>query len=134
KNHSCKVIILTTFARAGYFERARKAGVRGYLLKDSPIEELADAIRLIMNNQRIYSPELVDIIYAEDNLIENPLTERESDVLKLVSQGKTTKEIAAELYLSAGTVANYMSVILEKLQVSNRIEDISLFEENGWSS
>src|SRR5699024_8765501 len=71
KNHACKVIILTTFARAGYFERARKAGVRGYLLKDSPIEELADAIRLIMNNQRIYSPELVDIIYAEDNLIEN---------------------------------------------------------------
>ena len=132
KDHPCKVIILTTFARAGYFERARKAGVRGYLLKDSPIEELANAIRSIMDNQRIYAPELVDIIYAEDNLIENPLTERESEVLQLVSQGKTTKEIAAELYLSAGTVRNYMSVILEKLQVSNRIEAISLFKEKGW--
>lgn len=134
KDHPCKVIILTTFARAGYFERARKAGVRGYLLKDSPIEELANAIRSIMDNQRIYAPELVDIIYAEDNLIENPLTERESEVLQLVSQGKTTKEIAAELYLSAGTVRNYMSVILEKLQVSNRIEAISLFKEKGWFS
>src|SRR5690625_1640363 len=134
KGNSCKVIILTTFARAGYFERARKAGVRGYLLKDSPIEELANAIRSIMDNQRIYAPELVDIIYAEDNLIENPLTERESEVLQLVSQGKTTKEIAAELYLSAGTVRNYMSVILEKLQVSNRIEAISLFKEKGWFS
>lgn len=132
KDHSCKVIILTTFARAGYFERARKAGVRGYLLKDSPIEELASSIRSIMNDQRIYAPELVDIIYSEDNLIENPLTERESDVLKLVATGKTTKEIASELYLSPGTVRNYMSVILEKLQVSNRIEAISLFKDKGW--
>src|SRR5699024_9181834 len=91
KDHTCKVIILTTLARAGYFERDRKAGVRCYLLKDSTIEELANAIRSIMDNQRIYAPELVDIIYAEDNLIENPLTERESEVLQLVSQGKTTK-------------------------------------------
>lgn len=132
KDHPCKIIMLTTFAKAGYFERARKAGVRGYLLKDSPIEELASAIRSIMNNQRIYAPELVDIIYSDDNLIENPLTERESDVLKLVAKGKTTKEIASELYLSPGTVRNYMSVILEKLQVSNRIEAISLVKEKGW--
>lgn len=132
KDHACKIIILTTFARAGYFERARKAGVRGYLLKDSPIEELTSAIRSIMNNQRIYAPELVDIFYSEDNLIENPLTKRESDVLTLVSKGKTTKEIASELYLSPGTVRNYMSVILDKLQVSNRIEAISLFKEKGW--
>src|SRR5699024_4386280 len=134
KDHPCKVIILTTFARAGYFERARKAGERGDLLKDSPIEELANAIRSIIENQRIYVSELFDIIYAEYNLMENPLTERESEVLQVVSQEKTTKEIAAELYLSAGTVRNYMSVILEKLQVSNRIEAISLFKEKGWFS
>lgn len=127
-----KVIILTTFARAGYFERARKAGVRGYLLKDSPIEELSDAIRSIMDNRRIYAPELVDIMYSEDDLFENPLTTRESEVLTLVSKGKTTKEIAGELFLSPGTVRNYMSLILDKLQVSNRIEAISLFKEKGW--
>lgn len=132
KHHSCKVIILTTFARAGYFERARKAGVRGYLLKDSPIEELAEAIRSIMDNRRIYAPELVDIMYSEDDLFENPLTKRESEVLTLVSKGKTTKQVAEELFLSPGTVRNYMSLILEKLQVSNRIEAIFLFKEKGW--
>src|SRR5690625_225636 len=132
KGNSCKVIILTTFARAGYFERARKAGVRGYLLKDSPIEELASAIRSIMDNRRIYAPELVDIMYSEDDLFENPLTKRESEVLTLVAEGKSTKEVAAALFLSPGTVRNYMSLILEKLQVSNRIEAISLFKEKGW--
>ncbi len=131
KGTPCKVIILTTFARAGYFERARKAGVQGYLLKDSPIEELADAIRMIMNNRRIYAPELVDMIY-EDDLIENPLTEREGEVLALVAEGKTTKEVAAELFLSPGTVRNYMSLILDKLQVTNRIEAIARFREKGW--
>jgi len=132
KDHPCKVIILTTFARAGYFERARKAGVRGYLLKDSPIEELSAAIRSIMNNRRIFAPELVDIMYSEDDLFKNPLTDRESEVLTLVAEGKTTKQVAEELYLSPGTVRNYMSLILDKLQVSNRIEAISLFKEKGW--
>lgn len=132
KENSCKVIILTTFARAGYFERARKAGVRGYLLKDSPIEELADAIRAINNGRRIYAPELVDMFYNDDDLFENPLTDRESDVLTLIAAGKSTKEVAKELFLSHGTVRNYMSLILNKLQVSNRIEAISLFREKGW--
>src|SRR5690625_2817218 len=108
KGNTCKIIILTTFARAGYFERARKAGVRGYLLKDSPIEELADSIRMVMDGRRIYSPELVEIVYGDD-VTENPLTERESEVLHLVSEGRTTKEIAGELYLSHGTVRNYIS-------------------------
>lgn len=132
KDHPCKIIILTTFARAGYFERARKAGVRGYLLKDSPIEELAQSIRLIMDGRRIYAPELVDIMYEDDGARENPLTERESEVLQLVSEGKTTKEIAEALYLSHGTVRNYISIILEKLNVTNRIEAISRFKEMGW--
>ena len=131
KDEQCKVIILTTFARPGYFERARKAGVRGYLLKDSPIEELVNSIRIIMDGRRIYASELVDFVYEEDS--ENPLTERESQVLELVAEGKTTKEIASELYLSAGTVRNYISVILDKLGVGNRIEAIQRFRDKGWN-
>ena len=131
KDEHCKVIILTTFARPGYFERARKAGVRGYLLKDSPIEELVNSIRIIMDGRRIYASELVDFVYEEDS--ENPLTERESQVLELVAEGKTTKEIASELFLSAGTVRNYISTILDKLGVGNRIEAIQRFREKGWN-
>lgn len=131
REEECKTIILTTFARPGYFERARKAGVRGYLLKDSPIEELVNSIRIIMDGRRIYAPELVDFVYEDDS--ENPLTERESQVLELVAEGKTTKEIAAELFLSAGTVRNYISTILDKLGVGNRIEAIARFKEKGWN-
>ena len=131
KDDDCKIIILTTFARPGYFERARKAGVRGYLLKDSPIEELVNSIRVIMDGRRIYAPELVDFVYEDDS--ENPLTERESQVLELVAEGKTTKEIAAELFLSAGTVRNYISTILDKLGVGNRIEAIQRFRDKGWN-
>lgn len=130
KDEDCKIVILTTFARSGYFERARKAGVRGYLLKDSPIEELVQSIRTIMAGRRIYAPELVDIAFDDEN--ENPLTNRESEVLSLVSEGKTTKEIASELFLTPGTVRNYISTILEKLEVGNRIEAISRFKEKGW--
>ncbi|MEX6698755.1 response regulator [Peribacillus frigoritolerans] len=129
QGHKCKVIILTTFARPGYFERARKAEVGGYLLKDSPSEELANSIRVIMDGRRIYAPELVDMAFEE----ENPLTERESQVLKLIADGKTTKEIASQLYLTNGTVRNYISVILDKLDVSNRVEAIVKFKEKGWS-
>ncbi|PZX02919.1 LuxR family two component transcriptional regulator [Psychrobacillus insolitus] len=128
KGSDCKVIILTTFARSGYFERARKAGVNGYLLKDSPSEELANSIRIIMDGRRIYAPELVDMAFEE----ENPLTERESQVLELIANGKNTKEIASELYITTGTVRNYISVILDKLDVGNRIEAISRFKEKGW--
>ncbi|WP_203249274.1 response regulator [Sporosarcina beigongshangi] len=131
RGEDCKIIILTTFARTGYFERARKAGVRGYLLKDSPIEELVSSIRTIMDGRRIYAPELVDIAYGDDET-ENPLTERESQVLGLIADGRTTKEIAGELYLTPGTVRNYISTILEKLGVGNRIEAISRFKEKGW--
>ncbi len=130
QDSNCKIIMLTTFARSGYFERARKAGVRGYLLKDSPIEELVASIRQIVDGRRIYAPELVDIAF--DDYRENPLTKRENDVLKLIAEGKTTKEIANELFLTAGTVRNYISTIFEKLEVSNRIEAISLYKEKGW--
>ncbi|MDF2834601.1 MAG: DNA-binding response regulator [Paenibacillus sp.] len=127
----CKVIILTTFARSGYFERALKAGVSAYLLKDSPSEELASSIRNVMAGQRIYASELMDEAYGGGGL-DNPLTEREKEVLGLVADGKNTKEIATELFLTTGTVRNYISVILDKLGVSNRIEAITRFKEKGW--
>ena len=128
KDQPCKIIILTTFARSGYFERARKAGVSGYLLKDSPSEDLAVSIRTIMDGRRIYAPELVDLAYGD----ENPLTERESQVMELIAEGRSTKEIAKELFITTGTVRNYISTILDKLEVGNRIEAISRFKEKGW--
>ncbi|APO45511.1 response regulator transcription factor [Paenibacillus sp. FSL H7-0942] len=128
KGMSCKVIILTTFARTGYFERALKGGVRGYLLKDSPIEELAESIRQVMNGRRIFAPDLVDEAYVE----ENPLTERENAVLGLMADGKNTKEIAGHLFITTGTVRNYISIILNKLNASNRIEAITRSKEKGW--
>ncbi len=127
-SESCKIIILTTFARAGYFERARKAGVSGYLLKDSPSDELASSILKIMDGQRIFAPELVDLAFDNDN----PLTEREKQVIQLMADGKNTKDISSELYITPGTVRNYISVILDKLEVTNRIEAISRFKEKGW--
>jgi two-component system, NarL family, response regulator DesR len=128
KGFGCKVIILTTFARSGYFQRALQAGVSGYLLKDSPSEELASSIRMVMAGRRIYAPELMDDVYSE----ENPLTEREKAVLELVADGKNTKEIADELKIKTGTVRNYISQILDKLEVKNRIEAITQSKEKGW--
>jgi len=128
KGSGCKVIILTTFARPGYFERAVKAGVNGYLLKDSPSEELAASIRSVMSGRRIYASELVDDIFNEGN----PLTDRENEVLVLMADGKDTKEIASQLFITTGTVRNYISVILDKLDVSNRVEAIKRFKDKGW--
>lgn len=128
KGLNCKVIILTTFARTGYFQRALKAGVSGYLLKDSPSEELASTVRNVISGKRVYAPELMDGFYAE----ENPLTEREKEVLGLVAVGKNTKEIADELRIKSGTVRNYISTILDKLEVKNRIEAITRSKEKGW--
>ncbi|WLR43378.1 response regulator transcription factor [Bacillus carboniphilus] len=128
QKYDCKVIILTTFARTGYFQRAVKAGVKGYLLKDSPSDELANSIRSIMEGKRMYAPELIDGVYQE----ENPLTDREKEVLELVAEGKNTKDIAAQLKIKSGTVRNYISTILDKLEVSNRIEAITHSKEKGW--
>lgn len=124
----CKVIILTTYARPGYFERAKKARVSGYLLKDTPSETLAESIREIMNGKRIYSPELIDIAFESDN----PLSAREIEIVQLLADGKTTKTIAEELYLSNGTIRNYVSIVLDKLNVNNRIEAISKARDKGW--
>lgn len=106
-----KVIILTTFARPGYFERAVKAGAHGYLLKDGEIDDLADAIRKCVKGKRVFSPELTFNMMRD----ENPLTVREQEILRLAALGKTTKDITLELYLSQGTVRNYISEIIQKL-------------------
>lgn len=124
----CKVIILTTFARPGYFERAVKAGVYGYLLKDGSIDELAASIRRIMNGSKEFSPELIVSVIQDDN----PLTDREQEILSLAAEGKTAKEIAKQLFLSSGTVRNYLSEITQKLEVKNKIEAISIAKEKGW--
>ena len=128
KDEPCKIIILTTFARSGYFERARKAGVSGYLLKDSPSEDLAASIRTIMDGRKVYAPELVDLAFSDVN----PLTEREKQVMELIAEGKSTKDIAKELFITSGTVRNYISTILDKLEVGNRIEAITRFKDKGW--
>lgn len=125
---SCKIIILTTFARPGYFRRAVNAGVHGYVLKDGSSDELAETIRKVKKGKREYAPELVFGSLSE----ENPLTEREMEIMKLAAEGKTAKEISALLYLSSGTVRNYISEVINKLNVKNRIEAIAIIKEKGW--
>ncbi|AIQ27177.1 MULTISPECIES: response regulator transcription factor [unclassified Paenibacillus] len=130
KSRGCatKIIILTTFARPGYFERGVKAGIQGYLLKDEPVDKLAEAIRRVMDGYREVSPELVFGSLRE----ENPLSEREREILKLAGAGRSAGEIASALHLSYGTVRNYISEILGKLEVKSRIEAVRLAEEKGW--
>lgn len=128
KKSECKVIILTTFLRPGYFERAKKANVNGYLLKDSPSESLAQSVRKVMTGKRVYAPELIDIAFELDN----PLTAREQEIVKHLADGEATKSIAQKLNLSNGTVRNYISIVLDKLDAKNRIEAISKAIEKGW--
>ncbi|MFD3262155.1 response regulator transcription factor [Paenibacillus lentus] len=128
RSSPCRVIILTTFARPGYFERAVQAGVHGYLLKDEPSDKLAESIRRVMAGHREVSPELIFGAVRE----ENPLTAREREILKMAAGGLSAGEIAASLHLSYGTVRNYISEILNKLEVKSRIEAVRLAEEKGW--
>lgn len=128
KGARCKIIILTTFARPGYFERALEAEVDGYLLKDGSVEELAESIRKIMTGKKEFAPELV----INSLKTEQSLTEREREILKLSSEGYTYKEISEKLYLSSGTVRNYMSDILQKLEAKNKVEAIRFAKDKGW--
>ncbi|PZA05918.1 MULTISPECIES: response regulator transcription factor [unclassified Meiothermus] len=123
-----KVIILTTFARAGFLERALKAGVLGYLLKDSPAEKLAEAVRAVVQGQRMVDPELALEALAEPN----PLSERERQILLLAERGLSSKEIASHLNLSEGTVRNYLSEALSKLGAKNRLEGLQIARAKGW--
>ena len=123
-----KVIIVTTFARAGFLRRALDAGARGYLLKDAPAEQLAEAIRQVHRGGRAIDPQLAVDAWGEAD----PLNERERQVLRLAGEGLTAGEIAARLHLSQGTVRNYLSESIGKLGVGNRIEAYRLARQKGW--
>lgn len=123
-----RVIILTTFARSGYLRRALAAGVCGYLLKDAPAADLADAVRRVHAGGRAIDPELAAEAWGEAD----PLTERERVCLRLAGQGQTSPEIAGVLGLSVGTVRNYLSEAMGKLGAHNRIEAARLAREKGW--
>jgi two-component system response regulator DesR len=123
-----RVIIVTTFARAGYLRRALEAGACGYLLKDSPAEQLAEAIRQVHRGGRAIDPQLALDAWGEAD----PLNDRERQVLRLAGEGLTAGEIAAQLNLSQGTVRNYLSESIGKLGVGNRIEAYRLARQKGW--
>ena len=126
---SCRVIILTTFGRAGYLKRAMVNGATGFLLKDAPSSELAKAIHRVMQGERVVDP---DLAAAALSAGDNPLTEREREVLAASEGGATIEDVAAELYLSEGTVRNYLSAAIKKLGTRNRVEAARLAERKGW--
>lgn len=123
-----KVVIVTTFARAGFLRRALDAGVSGYLLKDAPAEDLAEALRQVHRGGRAIDPQLALEAWSEAD----PLNDRERQVLRLAGEGQSAGEIAAQLHLSAGTVRNYLSEAIGKLGVGNRIEAYRLARQKGW--
>ncbi len=123
-----KVVIVTTFARAGFLRRALDAGVFGYLLKDAPAEQLAEALRKVHRGGRAIDPELAVEAWSEAD----PLNDRERQVLRLAGEGLSAGEIADQLGLSQGTVRNYLSEAIGKLGVGNRIEAHRLARQKGW--
>lgn len=124
-----RVIILTTFARPGYLRRALDAGASGYLLKDAPAEQLADAVRRVARGLRVVDSTLAQEAWAADA---DPLTDRERQVLRAAEEGLASADIAARLGLSDGTVRNYLSEVISKLGVANRIEAARLARQKGW--
>ena len=124
----CKVIILTTFARPGFLRRALDAGVGGYLLKDAPADQLAEALRKVHRGGRAIDPQLALEAWSGDD----PLNDRERQVLRLAGEGMSAADIAEQLHLSQGTVRNYLSEAIGKLGVGNRIEAFRLARQKGW--
>lgn len=125
----CKVIVLTTFGRPGYLRRAMQGGAVGFLLKEAPAAQLADAIRRVAAGKRVLDPGLAaDALSAG----ECPLTEREREVLAATARGESTTDIAAELFLTEGTVRNYLSEAINKLGARNRREAAHIAEQQGW--
>ncbi|WP_188151807.1 response regulator transcription factor [Teredinibacter waterburyi] len=123
-----KCVIATTFGRVGYIRRSLAAGVCGFLLKDAPSEQLCNALRLVVSGKKIIDPELA--MAALDD--RDPLTDKERKALKLASAGKSTAEIAAELFLSEGTVRNYLSEAISKLNATNRVDAARIARQKGW--
>jgi len=128
KQHPARVIIVTTFARPGYLRRALDAGVKGYLLKDAPAEQLANAIRKVHQGGKVIAPELATEAWDT----EDPLNDRERQVLRLAGEGLASAEIGKQLFLSEGTVRNYLSEAIGKLGAANRIEAARIARQKGW--
>ena len=126
---ACRVVMLTTFGRAGYLRRAMEAGAVGFVVKDARPEVLADAIRRVMAGERVVDPALAASTLAAGD---SPLTARERDVLAVTRSGATVAEIAAKLYLSEGTVRNYLSSAIAKTSARNRMDALRIADERGW--
>ena len=126
---ACKVLIVTTFGRPGFLRRAMESGASGFMLKDAPAHELALAIRRTMNGERVVDPGLAAAALSGGV---SPLSDRERDVLKAGRGGASIADIAKSLFLSEGTVRNYLSSAIQKLEVSNRTEAARVAEEQGW--
>jgi two-component system response regulator DesR len=125
----CRVLILTTFGRTGYLRRAMEAGALGFVVKDAPAEQLADAVRRVAAGERVVDPDLAAATLAGGP---SPLTGRERDVLVAARDGATVADIAARLFLSEGTVRNYLSSAIAKTGVRNRAEAIREADTRGW--
>jgi len=123
-----RVVVVTTFARSGYLRRALDHGVAGYVLKDAPIDRLADTVRRVHAGGRVIDPELAVAAWEGSD----PMTERERAVLRLAGDGLPNAEIATRLHLAEGTVRNYLSTVIAKLGVRNRVEAARLATERGW--
>jgi two-component system response regulator DesR len=126
---SPRVIILTTFARPGYLRRALDAGARGYLLKDRPASELAEAVRRVHAGMRAIDPALAAEAWDVE---QDPLSDRERQILRRAGDGRSSGEIAAELRLSEGTVRNYLSDAISKLGAANRVDAARIARDRGW--
>jgi len=126
---SCKVLIVTTFGRAGYLRRAMEAGALGFVVKDAPAEQLADAVRRVARGERVVDPTLAAATLAGGA---SPLTARERDALVAARDGATIADIAKLLFLSEGTVRNYLSSAIAKTGTRNRVEALRAAEDSGW--
>ena len=126
---SCRALVVTTFGRPGYLRRALDAGASGFVVKDTPADQLADAVRRVHAGLRAVDP---DLAVASLTVGASPLTERERHVLALAADGGTVAQVAAEAFLSEGTVRNYLSAAMGKTGARTRAEAVRLAQENGW--
>ncbi|WP_367045466.1 response regulator transcription factor [Streptomyces sp. Je 1-332] len=126
---SCRTLILTSLGRPGTLRRALAAQVSGYLLKDAPPKELAEAVRRVAAGQRAVDPQLALAAWGGS---ESPLTERETEVLALAAEGSEAPEIASLLHLTTGTVRNYLTTVVTKLNARNRVDAIRIARNSGW--
>lgn len=128
KHLDIKVVIVTTFKRTGYFERAVRAGVDAYVLKDRSISDLMATVHTVLAGRKEYSPELMETIMTHVN----PLSRREQELLELITKGLSNKDISSKLYLSDGTVRNYVTSLMTKLGANNRTEAVRIAREKNW--